>query len=77
MSNVVFDLFFWWLPVIFLLIQWLFFLSVLALAIYTLILRRRLEHEEDQSWAANVKLNDCAPMTEQRSFRTLSTVGQQ
>lgn len=77
MSNVAFDLFFWWLPVVFLLIQSLFLLGVLSLSIYAVILRHRLDHEEEESWAASAKLNDRAPVTEQRSFSALSTVGQQ
>jgi hypothetical protein len=52
MSNAVSDLFFWWLPVVFLSIQWLFFLAVLSLSIYVLILRYRMDHEE-QAWASN------------------------
>lgn len=53
MTGAVSDLFFWWLPVVFLSIQWLFFLAVLALSIYVLILRYRMDHEEEQVWASN------------------------
>lgn len=58
MSGANFDLLFWWLPVAFLVIQWAFLMTLLALTIYTVILRIRIDHEEQRDWGTGSEIGE-------------------
>lgn len=49
MNELTNELLFYWLPLSFLLIQWLFLLAVIALAGYVLLWRRRIDQLEQAS----------------------------
>ena len=58
MSNISSDLLFWWLPVAFLFFQCTFLLTLLGLTIYTVILRIRIDHEEQRDWGTGPEVGE-------------------
>ena len=58
MSILASDLLFWWLPVAFLFIQCTFLLTLLGLTIYTVILRIRIDHEEQRDWGTGPEVGE-------------------